>query len=1369
MWSTSKSPWLSKTIALTAEDKAASTHEVNGASDACRTAVVGCPVQTGAIDRSIVRIRAAVFTGIVCGATALALMPRDGETQAGPPFTESATFEVRISETTYRSAAPNELHLLLDKYGGRNKLQNARRMTNVGGDLWRGTFPLEEGDYIYVYVVNAPQYVNLADPELNPDDIPDSNFFNDPRPRFRGFGGQYGKDNVYYVRNPKRPKLDVASVSPVSGALVTAPDTRLRVRVDLGNDGHAIDVASVRVRIERDPPYGYQPGPLTPPAIPYEEVMDARYESGFISASLAQASEGLRRVHVAVANVDGLTADELVVPLFFDRTPLAPIADAGPTRFGAAGQWIELDGGLTHDPDEIGFSGYAWRKISGPGNLDFRSISQEPDNRDGSQRRGDGVPVVDADGNIVARTLPQMGALPQVRSDTPGEYVVGLIATDRGGLRSAEATTRVVIGQRIEPAWKMKLHVGSRGDRLVISAEASDLPGGTPIHFLPDAQRGFDFGGATANGRQIELTKPAPGSYFVHGYAGDVSGPVSYPAQAVIVVKPDGTIDGRDIARSDDFWKNDAIIYLLFVREFADSNADGEGDLQGAIDRLPWLKQLGVNAIWMMPVEPSGTTHGYAMDAFFAVNKDYGTAEDLKRFVTKAHEAGIKVILDNVLNHTSLQHLWYPASVDPTSVAHDRYIYKADGSYQFAFDFVALPDLNYDNPIVRKAALDRAKFWLSLGFDGFRCDIAAFTPMTVWRNIRRELMAQNPDGFMLAEIIPPSEDYIQEAFDALYDAHTYWELRDAFAGNRNFSSLDGAIRGAERFVQSAPRAGVRDRLDPADLIRIRYLGNQDEDRFLQLAGGSKDLQRVASGVLLTMPGTSLITYGDEAALIEGRGRMSFTRAPDMVDHYKKYVRIRNGNPGLRGQTTDNPGGPGNRYLRTSSDGDQNANQIFSYLRQGNNQTFVVLANRNPAPIIGTPVTYYLAAGALAPFPGNSVVLTNHADPTDTLTVPKSQLMSGHTTAVKGHTVKVYQLATVAIPDGDRDGILDSFDRCSGVPSASDTDTDYDEIPDACDQCPTTAPGEDVGMDGCTRTAGAPRPVYALDGKIDDEAFLVSENAGIKLYASFNGKQLYLAMTGAEIGQDHLLFLRDQADPQAGLPLPFGKRGRASAAWALIDEGRGDRAEWVGPWVGTKLASPSPISGGVLETTVNLIERFGATLPAKVGIAAARYGAGAGQGLVAQVPAATTMDGDVDEILDFELVSPVIRPAGSMPPGPDGGLVIGVDTGGSAPTDDVDGDRISDGMDNCPDSPNFDQTDGDGDSRGDACDDCPFTTVGGRIDSRGCEMIGPGAPGSAFGPDGKPIVTQSCACTTSGGPGSLWPLVVLAFAWRRPRR
>lgn len=1281
----------------------------------------------------------------------------EGQSQV---YTENVHFSFSMSETTY-SGPVNEIHLLIDRYGRRNPLQEAKRMSNPFGDTWEITVPLEEGDYIYVFVANLTQYVDISDPDLNPDDVPDANFFNDPNPPFEGFGGQFSTDNLYFVRNPNRPTLDPSVSTPVAGTLITGDTTPLSFRVNVGDDGRAIDPASASITIEENEPFGIVPGPLEPPPVTMRPVDGLTFAAdaggGTIQGTLSNPPEGLHFLHVDVANVDGLASDRLTIPLYVNRNNEPPVAHAGESKFTVTGRWVEANGGLSRDPDNIGFDSFTWRKISGPGNMEIRTISQEPNNNDGNQRHGDGTPNIDADGNIVGDQLQQTGAIPQVRFDQPGDYILGLTVTDRGGAVSQEATTTIHVSSGYDPSMKVRLHAGERDGRIIISARASDLAPGTPIRFMADDTTPVTLDPvAGSDGFEVELTGTQPDQvYFVHAQAGDQNGNTSYSAQIMVKVNPDGSVASRDLMRSDRWWKEDAILYLLFVREFADSDGDGEGDFAGATQNIPWMKQLGINAVWVMPVEPSGTTHGYSMDAFFAAHQDYGSLEELKTFIHEADKAGIRVILDFVLNHTSTRHPWFLAADDnPTGATRDRYIYRPDGTYQYTFNFIGLPDLDYDNPIVRTTAIDRADFWMRLGLHGFRCDIAGFTPMSLWRDVRRVTLSHRPNGYMLAEIIPPVADYIEEQFDALYDPHQYWEMRDAFAGNKQFSALDGAMQAAQSYVQNHWRAQIRERVDPEELIRVRYLDNQDEDRFLFLAGGSKNRQRVAAAVKFAMPGMPLITYGDEVAMIEARGRMSFDRDPEMLAHYRKYLRIRNGNPGLRGQTSAPFGDEANSYLRISSDGDQNANQIFSFARYGHNQTFVVLANREQASVLGTPVTYYVGQELLDRVPGQEVVMTNHADPSDVLTVSKSSLLGGHTSNVGSYEVKIYQLATVPIPDADGDGILDSFDRCVGVADTG-ADADLDGVSDACDHCPESEWGSDVGMDGCPRNPGEARPKYEMDGVVDDEAYLIGENDGMRLYASFNGRRLYVALTGAKAGSDHVIYLRDGADAWPLQVAPAGKTGRAAARFSLLDEGRSDEARWFGPWFGTEIASAGPLEEGVIESTINLRERFGESFPEKIGLAGAAYAAGPGGALAGQVPAATASNGDLEpeELLDFDLVFPEILEV--MNGGSEDGGVTTPDGGPAGEDGDEDG--ILDEDDNCPTTGNQDQLDSDMDGRGDACDACPTTRPGVRIDATGCEVKGSRPPGSAF--DDEDGATSTCKCTAADERGHS-PLFVL---------
>ena len=243
----------------------------------------------------------------------------------------------------------------------------------------------------------------------------------------------------------------------------------------------------------------------------------------------------------------------------------------------------------------------------------------------------------------------------------------------------------------------------------------------------------------------------------------------------------------------------------------------------------------------------------------------------------------------------------------------------------------------------------------------------------------------------------------------------------------------------------------------------------------------------------------------------------------------------------------------------------------------------------------------------------------------------------------------------------------------------------------------------------------------------------------------------------------MLVLRDAAEAVAPVLAPHGKAGRLAGSHVMFDEGRGDYADWTGPWFGTRIVSGNPISGSVTETTVNLVERFGAEFPENVGVALARFATGQNGALIAQAPAAVTANGDVedDELFAFELVVPEIRPADNRPP-TDGGVTPGRDAGTSSPNDDFDADGVADGLDNCLETPNPAQSDLDEDGRGDACDRCPTTAPGARIDAFGCETTGRRTPGSAFDNKDDPNA-NGCGCNAaerSTSSSAAWLLLLI---------
>ncbi|ACS40660.1 hypothetical protein MexAM1_META1p2908 [Methylorubrum extorquens AM1] len=204
------------------------------------------------------------------------------------------------------------------------------------------------------------------------------------------------------------------------------------------------------------------------------------------------------------------------------------------------------------------------------------------------------------------------------------------------------------------------------------------------------------------------------------------------------------------IDRSDPQWYRDAIIYQIHVKSFFDSSNDGIGDFEGLTQKLDYVRDLGVTAIWLMPFYPSPLRDdGYDIADYRDVNPSYGTMEDFRRFVAAAHERGLRVITELVINHTSDQHPWFQRAREAPAGSPERDFYvwsDTDEKYSdtriifldtevsnWTWDPVAKqyfwhrfyshqPDLNFDNPAVLEAVIEVMRYWLDMGVDGLRLD-----------------------------------------------------------------------------------------------------------------------------------------------------------------------------------------------------------------------------------------------------------------------------------------------------------------------------------------------------------------------------------------------------------------------------------------------------------------------------------------------------------------------------------------------------------------------------------------------------------------------------------------------------------------------
>jgi len=180
---------------------------------------------------------------------------------------------------------------------------------------------------------------------------------------------------------------------------------------------------------------------------------------------------------------------------------------------------------------------------------------------------------------------------------------------------------------------------------------------------------------------------------------------------------------------------DERVFYEIFVRAFADSDGDGIGDFNGITENLDYLEYLGINGIWLMPINRSTNYHGYDVTNYYELNPEYGTEDDLKKLLAEAKKRDIKIIMDLVINHSAMRHPYFQSARRGENEAYrDWYSWSdthkgtgwepnaADDKYYYAIFWSEMPDLNYDNHLVVSEMKNVADYWLDFGLDGFRFD-----------------------------------------------------------------------------------------------------------------------------------------------------------------------------------------------------------------------------------------------------------------------------------------------------------------------------------------------------------------------------------------------------------------------------------------------------------------------------------------------------------------------------------------------------------------------------------------------------------------------------------------------------------------------
>ena len=378
---------------------------------------------------------------------------------------------------------------------------------------------------------------------------------------------------------------------------------------------------------------------------------------------------------------------------------------------------------------------------------------------------------------------------------------------------------------------------------------------------------------------------------------------------------------------SDDLWYKDAIFYELHVKAYSDANGDGMGDFPGLVTRLDHLKDLGVDCIWLLPMYPSPfRDDGYDIADYCAVHPQYGTLDDFRSFLKAAHDRGLRVITELVLNHTSDQHPWFKEARSSRdnpkrdyyvwSDSDDRYrgvriIFRDTEMSNWAWDpvskayywhrfFSHQPDLNYDNPAVREEIWQVMRFWLELGVDGFRVDAVPYLveregtscenlPEThaVVRELRRRMDAEFPGRMLLAEANMWPED-----------VRPYFGDGDGFHMAFHFPLMPRMFM-ALRLEDRKPLVEIVERTPeiPASCQWGLFLRNHDEltlemvtdaerdymyeeyardpvarinlgirRRLAPLLEGDRRRIELMNALLLSLPGSPVLYYGDEIGM-----------------------------------------------------------------------------------------------------------------------------------------------------------------------------------------------------------------------------------------------------------------------------------------------------------------------------------------------------------------------------------------------------------------------------------------------------------------------------------------------------------------------
>lgn len=341
----------------------------------------------------------------------------------------------------------------------------------------------------------------------------------------------------------------------------------------------------------------------------------------------------------------------------------------------------------------------------------------------------------------------------------------------------------------------------------------------------------------------------------------------------------------------DDNYRN---YYEIFVYSFYDTDGDGIGDLNGVIEKLDYVQEMGFNGIWFMPIMPSTTYHKYDVTDYCDIDKEYGTLEDFQRLLEESHKRGIRVIIDIVMNHSSSKHPWFveacdylkslPAGAEP-DLAECPYVdyyhftreklganYYRVGASEWYYEGVfwsEMPDLNLSSEAVKAEFRDIAKFWIDMGVDGFRMDaVIHFEENDVTYN-----SAALKEFFSYCTSLKPDFYMVSEAWVSDGMIAKYYESETPSMFNFGVASAEGKLTKAARGKYKATSfvnamLGYQDSLSEVyeGYIDAPFIANHDMTRVANMLRSDANDMKMACGLLMSMNGSPFVYYGEEIGM-----------------------------------------------------------------------------------------------------------------------------------------------------------------------------------------------------------------------------------------------------------------------------------------------------------------------------------------------------------------------------------------------------------------------------------------------------------------------------------------------------------------------